>query len=190
MAPASSQRWIRAAAARPRHSSSTASPRTPTRATSRCSTWYTRCAPASSPARAFDGDRIMGAILFEMTMDREIEGRPSRRLPLERQERRAVPQDRQGSGRGEGRRADHEADAGPGRPARPRGRQRRLRHQGTLCHQAARRRPGRGRGSAVRGRPAGSREGSRADHRARGRHQQPAARPRPRTNSRPPSSRV
>jgi fructose-bisphosphate aldolase, class I len=29
----------------------------------------------SSPA--FDGDRIMGAILFEMTMDREIEGRPT-----------------------------------------------------------------------------------------------------------------
>ncbi|MDT5236700.1 MAG: fructose-bisphosphate aldolase, class [Mycobacterium sp.] len=29
----------------------------------------------SSPA--FDGDRIMGAILFEMTMDRQIEGRPS-----------------------------------------------------------------------------------------------------------------
>ena len=26
---------------------------------------------------AFDGDRIMGAILFEQTMDREIEGRPS-----------------------------------------------------------------------------------------------------------------
>ncbi len=26
---------------------------------------------------AFDGDRIMGAILFEMTMDRQIEGRPS-----------------------------------------------------------------------------------------------------------------
>ena len=26
---------------------------------------------------AFDGDRIMGAILFERTMDREIEGRPS-----------------------------------------------------------------------------------------------------------------
>ncbi|KUH88355.1 MULTISPECIES: fructose bisphosphate aldolase [unclassified Mycobacterium] len=26
---------------------------------------------------AFDGDRIMGAILFEMTMDREIEGRPT-----------------------------------------------------------------------------------------------------------------
>jgi fructose-bisphosphate aldolase class I len=25
----------------------------------------------------FDGDRIMGAILFEMTMDRQIEGRPS-----------------------------------------------------------------------------------------------------------------
>ncbi|MDT5208244.1 MAG: fructose-bisphosphate aldolase, class [Mycobacterium sp.] len=26
---------------------------------------------------AFDGDRIMGAILFEMTMDRQIEGRPT-----------------------------------------------------------------------------------------------------------------
>jgi fructose-bisphosphate aldolase class I len=26
---------------------------------------------------AFDGDRVMGAILFEMTMDREIDGRPS-----------------------------------------------------------------------------------------------------------------
>lgn len=26
---------------------------------------------------AFDGDRIMGAILFEMTMDREIDGRPT-----------------------------------------------------------------------------------------------------------------
>src|SRR6201991_3635584 len=26
---------------------------------------------------AFDGDRILGAILFEMTMDREVEGRPT-----------------------------------------------------------------------------------------------------------------
>ncbi|MBX5485699.1 MAG: class I fructose-bisphosphate aldolase, partial [Mycolicibacterium hassiacum] len=26
---------------------------------------------------AFDGDRIMGAILFEQTMDRQIEGRPT-----------------------------------------------------------------------------------------------------------------
>ncbi|HJT95514.1 MAG TPA: class I fructose-bisphosphate aldolase, partial [Mycobacterium sp.] len=26
---------------------------------------------------SFDGDRILGAILFEMTMDREIEGRPT-----------------------------------------------------------------------------------------------------------------
>ena len=28
---------------------------------------------------AFDGDRILGAILFEMTMDRQIEGEPYRR---------------------------------------------------------------------------------------------------------------
>ena len=26
---------------------------------------------------AFNGDRILGAILFETTMDREIEGRPT-----------------------------------------------------------------------------------------------------------------
>ena len=43
---------------------------------------------------AFDGDRIMGAILFEQTMDREIDGRPTAELSLERQEHRAVPQDR------------------------------------------------------------------------------------------------
>ena len=41
----------------------------------RCSTASTRCAPASSPAPASRGDRILGAILFEDTMDRQIEGR-------------------------------------------------------------------------------------------------------------------
>jgi fructose-bisphosphate aldolase class I len=37
----------------------------------------TRCAPGSSPARPFNGNRILGAILFEMTMDRRIEGKGS-----------------------------------------------------------------------------------------------------------------
>ena len=101
-------------------------------------------------------------------------GPPDRRLPVERQERRAVPEDRQGAGRRGGRRADDEADARPRRPAGPRGGQRRLRHQGAIGHQTARRRPGRGRRAAVRGRPAGPRQGPRADHRAGGRHQEPA----------------
>ena len=65
---------------------------------------------------AFDGDRIMGAILFEMTMDREIEGRPTADY-LWNVKDRAVPEDRQGSGRRAGRRSDDEADAGPGRSA-------------------------------------------------------------------------
>ncbi len=38
---------------------------------------------------SFDGDRILGAILFENTMDREIEGRPSARYLWE--ERNVVP---------------------------------------------------------------------------------------------------
>ena len=45
---------------------------------------------------SFDGDRILGSILFENTMDRG----------------------RQGSGHRGGWRSDHEADAGPRRPAR------------------------------------------------------------------------
>jgi hypothetical protein len=33
--------------------------------------------PASSPARPSTGEQILGAILFEETMDREIEGKPT-----------------------------------------------------------------------------------------------------------------
>ncbi len=50
-ATASSPRSTRAAAARPRRSASTASTKTPTPTRTRCSTSSTRCGPASSPAR-------------------------------------------------------------------------------------------------------------------------------------------
>ncbi len=59
---------------------------------------------------AFDGDRIMGAILFEDTMDRTDRGPPDRGLSVEREARRAVPQGGQGSGRRGGRCAGDEAD--------------------------------------------------------------------------------
>ncbi len=109
---------------------------------------------------AFDGDRIMGAILFEMTMDREIEGRPTRRLPVERQAGRAVPQGRQGTG-GRGQQGAQVMKPMPGLDdaARPGPRQRDVRHEDALGHQAARRRPRRGRRAAVRDRPPDPRAG-------------------------------
>ncbi len=38
---------------------------------------------------SFSGERIVGAILFEQTMDREIEGTGHRRVPLDHHGRRA-----------------------------------------------------------------------------------------------------
>ena len=58
----------------------------------------------------FGGDRVLAAILFEQTMDRDIEGTPVGDLPLGAQGRRAVPQDRQGAGGRRRRRAADEAD--------------------------------------------------------------------------------
>ena len=88
---------------------------------------------------AFNGDRILGAILFEMTMDREIEGRPSADYLWN--VKHVVPFLKIDKGLADeaGRRADDEADARPRRPAGPRGGQRRLRHQGALGHKTARR---------------------------------------------------
>ena len=48
---------------------------------------------------AFNGDRILGAILFEQTMDREIEGRGTADYLWTVKQRRAVPEGRQGPGR-------------------------------------------------------------------------------------------
>ena len=105
----------------------------------------------------FTGERILGAILFEMTMDREIEGQGCGGVPVGGEERRAVPQGRQGAGRGGRRRAGHEADARPGRRAGQGAEPRRVRHQDALGHQDGQRsrRERRGR-PAVRGGPAGS----------------------------------
>ena len=123
---------------------------------------------------AFGGDRILGAILFENTMDREIEGKPTADYLWNVKQRRAVPQGRQGPRRRGGRRAAHEADARSRRAADARQGQRHLRHQDALGHQAGERgrRQGRRR-PAVRDRPADPRGRPRADHRARGRHPQP-----------------
>ena len=123
---------------------------------------------------AFNGDRILAAILFEATMDREVLGRPDGRVPVGGQEGRPDPQGRQGARRGGERRAADEADAGSRQAARAREGQGHLRHQDAFGDQAGQRgrHPGRRR-PAVRGRPADHRGGPRADHRARGRHQVP-----------------
>ncbi len=59
---------------------------------------------------AFSGKRLIGAILFENTMDRDIDGKPTPTYLWNVERRRAVPQGRQGPRRREGRRAAHEAD--------------------------------------------------------------------------------
>ena len=46
---------------------------------------------------AFNGDKVMGAILFERTMDGAIDGTPTAQYLWEAAQRRAVPQSRQGS---------------------------------------------------------------------------------------------
>ena len=86
---------------------------------------------------AFNGDRILGAILFEMTMDREIEGR--RTADYLWNVKKVVPFlkiDKGLADEADGAQTD-EADAWPRRAARARRRQGHLRHQGALGHQAA-----------------------------------------------------
>ena len=68
---------------------------------------------------SFNGDRIMGAILFENTMDREIDGIPSAQYLWEKKKRGAVSQGRQGARGRRKRGAAHEADAWSRRPAGP-----------------------------------------------------------------------
>ena len=108
----------------------------PTRATSEMFDLIHEMRTRIITSPSFNGDRMLGAILFEDTMDREIEGRDTRRLPVGGQERRAVPEGRQGPGRRGGRRPGHEAHAGPRRPAAPGPGQGRVRHQDALGDQA------------------------------------------------------
>ena len=93
---------------------------------------------------SFNGDRVLAAILFENTMDREILGRPTARVPVGGQEGRPDPEGGQGPrGRGQRRAAD-EAHARPRQAARARQGQGHLRHQDALGDQAgeSRRHPG------------------------------------------------
>ena len=135
---------------------------------------HSRDAHAHHHEPSFNGDRILAAILFEDTMDRDILGRPDGAVPLGGQAGRPDSQGRQGSRRGSERRAADEADAGPRPAAVTRESQGHLRHQDALGHQAGQRggHPRRG-GPAVRGRRPDHRSGPRADHRARSRHQVP-----------------
>ena len=123
---------------------------------------------------AFDGDRILGAILFEGTMDRTDRGPGLAPVPVECEGRGAVPQGRQGSGCRRGRRAGHEADPRPRSTAGQSQAEGRVRHEDALLHQAGqsggregRRRP------AVRAGPSDRGVRAHADHRAGGRHPQP-----------------
>ena len=45
---------------------------------------------------AFDGSRILAAILFEQTMDRDIDGHPVRPVSVGAEADRSVPEGRQG----------------------------------------------------------------------------------------------
>ncbi len=126
---------------------------------------------------AFDGSRILGAILFEQTMDRDMAGRPDGAVPVGHQAGRAVPEGRQGARRRAVRRPAHEADRHAGRAARARERAPDVRHQDAIGDQG--RRQGRGRrdrrpADRVRRADLGGRPG--ADSRARGQHRQPAQR--------------
>ena len=121
---------------------------------------------------AFNGDRILGAILFEMTMDREVEGRGTADYLWN--VKNVVPFLKVDKGL-----ADEEDGAQVMKPMpgldelleRAVG-QGRVRHQDALGDQARRRgRRQRGGRPAVRGRPPDRRRRPGADHRARGRHQ-------------------
>ena len=89
---------------------------------------------------SFTGDRILGAILFENTMDRDIEGQPTADYLWN--VKRVVPflKVDKGLADGEGRCPVDEADAGAGRAARQGQRQAHLRNQDALGHQAGQRR--------------------------------------------------
>ena len=125
---------------------------------------------------SFTGERVLGAILFEDTMDRADRGRGHGRLPVGGQGRRAVPEGRQGPGRRGRRRPGDEADARPRRAPRAGGRPRAC--SAPRCARSSSW-PTRRASQAVVdqqfevGRQIlGRRPG--ADHRARGRHPQPA----------------
>ena len=75
-ATASSPRSTRAAARRPRRSRATASRKARGPATRRCSASSMRCASRIITSPCFGSGKVIGAILFERTMDGEVDGKP------------------------------------------------------------------------------------------------------------------
>ena len=59
---------------------------------------------------AFDGSRVLAAILFEQTMERDMEGVPTRAVPVDAEAGRPVPEGGQGPGRRGPQRPADEAD--------------------------------------------------------------------------------
>ena len=117
-------------------------PRRAIRPTSRCSTWCTRCARASSPVRS-----STSAFSRPSSSSRRWTARwkacPTPDVPLGQEGRRPLPQDRQGA---RGREANGvqlmKPIARPRRAARPRGQgSRRLRDEGARGHQGRECRP-------------------------------------------------
>ena len=123
---------------------------------------------------SFNGDRILAAILFENTMDRDIEGQPTADYLWNLKQRRADSKGGQGTCRGTGRCPSDEADARTCRVARQSQREANLRNQNAFGHQASQcnRHPEYCE-PTVRGRGADHRRRACADHRTGSRHSLP-----------------
>ncbi len=85
---------------------------------------------------SFSGDHILGAILFEDTMDRDIDSRNSVSYLWDVKRRGPVPESGQGPGQRARRRPGHEPDPCSCLATVTCRAERRLRHQDALLHQA------------------------------------------------------
>ena len=86
-------------------------------------------------APAFTGDKVIGTILFEGTMDGEVRGKPTPSYLWEDAAGRAVCQSRPRARTGKGRCPADAPDAAARSAVRARGQARRLWHQDALGHQ-------------------------------------------------------
>ena len=127
-------------------------------------------------APCFGSGKVIGAILFERTMDGHVDGKPTPQALIDQGVVPFIKIDKGLEAEANGvqmMKPMPELD----RPARARQAARRVRHQGALGHQPRQpRRHRRGRRAAVRRRAPGARPRHGADHRARGEHQEPGAR--------------
>ena len=149
-----------------------ASRRAPGRTTRKCSTSSTRCARGSSPRPPSASGKVIGAILFERTMDGTVDGKPTPQALIDQGVVPFIKIDKGLEAEENGVQMmkpmpDLDALLERAKVAR------RVRHQGALGHQRGQ--CGRDRGArraAVPGREAGARPRHDADHRARSEHQE------------------